>query len=126
VSRSGAVAANERAKDVANFMAGDEETTCEAGAAIAGHIERITMTSAGKEVIRADPKVTVEIPGPCLYTFRKLEGVASIPGFSDALVSGAGRLQARTSNESCATSVTGEGEIQLFDAEMDEPFETET
>ncbi len=123
VSRSGSVDINDAAKDRANFSSGDEETRCEAGASITGAMERITMKGEGQQAVRTNPKLTITIPGPCLYGVRKLEGVAAIPGFSDAQVAGVGR-RAPGSSSSCAKTVMTEGEVQLFDGETDELFET--
>ena len=125
ISRSGTVTANDRVKDKAGFTPGvGEEARCEGGAAITGQMERMTTSSSGEQALIANPKITIETPGPCVYTFRKLEGAAGIPGFSAAEVSAVGRRQAASSH-TCATSVTAEGELELFDAETAELFETE-
>jgi hypothetical protein len=97
----------------------------EGGPIISGSVSANKLTEAGRFVVVASLTYTTTVSGICEYTVKRLHGTFTIPGPTQASVSGMGKRTAGSSS-SCPekTRVAG-AEAKLYGLETNELFEAE-
>lgn len=125
---SGTLTANNLRKDVAELPTVEKEGNggCGEGAPYAsGQIRGIEVSAAGVLTVVGDVIYTVELPEHCVYKLKKLKGAFTIPGLTQAVVSGVGA-------RSVGSAKGCEKKLQVEDAEAEleaqstgEPLEAE-
>lgn len=96
----GEVLSNGKPTDKLSFAAPEESECLEEGFAIAGALERIALTSAGRATMSFS-HLTITEPGPCVYRFGKLLG--EFPATIEVAIEGVsvGKLKANSSSHAC-------------------------
>jgi hypothetical protein len=124
---SGSLAVNRSKTDLARFTSTEETLGgCgEGGPIISGSVSADKLTETGMFVVVANLIYTTTLPEECSYALKRLAGKFTIPGTTNAAVSGRGRRTA-TSKSSCPeTQVVRGTEAKLYDVNTNEPFEAE-
>ena len=123
---SGTLASNDMRKDTAHFTS--TELTgggCgEGGPIITGTLSAIQLAATGQLTVAANLSYDVTLDN-CAYVVKKLTGTFSVPGFTEAGVSGMGRL-AGHNGHSCPSELTIHATASLADLDTHGPFGAET
>jgi hypothetical protein len=90
--------------------------SCPEGSSASGTITEAQLNGAGKVTLKG--KITISLPGPCIYTFGKFKSTFEIPGEAGFINITEGKLNRRTSSTSCEASSTA---FWIGDI-TDEPF----
>jgi hypothetical protein len=94
----GMVASNGEPKDELTFNS-VASSQCEAGYSISGRASKSQLSTAGAMASKA--KLSLGVPGPCVYAITSLKGHVTIPGAVVGEGVATGKLNKKASNISC-------------------------